>query len=657
MHCVALRVILCKAALRLSASTGTTVNKFLPYMLLGLGVASTCLAGAQSWTAVSNVPNIGANNPLLLTDGTVLIQDGDTPNWYKLTPDINGNYATGTWKQVASMPSSWGPLYFGSEVMPDGRVFAVGGEYNNGPAVWTNKAGVYDPVANVWTPVTVPAPWQGMGDTATAVLPNGLVYVADPLSNETAAFNPATNQFIYPYGGFAKEYNDEAGLTLLPNGNLFRTDCWSSASAEIFNTTTLQWQTLPPMPYNVLDIPDSEMGPAILQYNGTVMQFGGNGSNIEYDPAHNKWIAEPSFPNATAGQVDLADGGAVLLPNGNILVDAGIGYFASSALFYLWNGSTLTAVPGTPDANQVPGGYGNFLLLPNGQALHTDLTSNVYVYSPGGAPNPAWAPTITTVPQQLHISKSYTISGTQFNGLSQGAAYGDDSQSNTNYPIIKITSTQTGHVFYAKEYSPSTMAICTGSQIVSTHFTVPSNTELGAATIQVVANGIASAPVSVVVQPELLPYYVNLYQPKGGQGTNFIGDVPSVSLLDNVFCYATSQLLAQPNVPTEQVCSILAKFNVGQGVTHVKPFVAGIAPSSVTEQLYIYDWKTKQYVYVTQTPFTSADTQLTGTPPGNGSDYVSPSGEVDVVVRGLRPTHLTPLTFTIAIDVISLQFG
>ena len=403
------------------------------------------------------------------------------------------------------------------------------------------------------------------------------------------------------------------------------------------------------MPYNVLDVPDAEMGPAVLQYSGILMQFGGNGNNIQYNPGTNTWLSAPSFPKTTAGQIDVADGGAVLLPNGNILVDAGVGYYDSSAMFFIWNGTTLTPTNGSPDAASVPGGYGNFLLLPSGQVLYTDLSSNVYIYDGGGSPNPAWAPAITSVPQQLHVGESYTISGTQFNGLSQGAAFGDDQQSNTNYPIVRITIKKTGHVYYTREYNPSTMAICTGSQIVSTHFSVPTNTELGAATIQVVTNGIASVPVAVTIQPQLEPYAVLLYP---GQGASPSGNVASISLLDNSFYYATSQL-----VTTEQLCAVEADFNVGLGVTSVKPSAAGVAPTGVTEQLYIYNWTTKAFVYVTAAPFGTADAVVTGTPPGSGSDYVGPTGEVRVIVRGLRPTRLSTSAFRMGIDLVSLQFG
>src|SRR5208282_1131185 len=107
-----------------------------PLRMLGFAMVIVCaaLAVAQSpWTPVNNVPNIGAGAELLLTDGRVLVHDesgnsGTWGNWWTLTPDINGNYANGTWSQVATLPSGYGPLYFASAVLPDGRAVAQGGE-------------------------------------------------------------------------------------------------------------------------------------------------------------------------------------------------------------------------------------------------------------------------------------------------------------------------------------------------------------------------------------------------------------------------------------------------------------------------------------------------------------------------------------------------
>jgi hypothetical protein len=91
------------------------------------------------------------------------------------------------------------------------------------------------------------------------------------------------------------------------------------------------------------------------------------------------------------------------------------------------------------------------------------------------------------------------LSGTQLNGLSQGGAYGDDAQMATNYPLIRITNSGTGHVFYARTYNPGSMGVATGSTVVSVSFAVPAGIELGVSQLEVVTNGIASNPVSVTV--------------------------------------------------------------------------------------------------------------------------------------------------------------
>ena len=128
----------------------------------------------------------------------------------------------------------------------------------------------------------------------------------------------------------------------------------------------------------------------------------------------------------------------------------------------------------------------------------TDGTTDVEIYVPKGAPNSAWAPTITSVPSSVTRGKSYTIQGTQFNGMSQGAAYGDDAQSATNFPLVRMKDS-TGHTYYAITKNFSTMGVATGSKIVSATFIPPATMAPGPATLEVVANGIASSSVSVNV--------------------------------------------------------------------------------------------------------------------------------------------------------------
>lgn len=102
-------------------------------------------------------------------------------------------------------------------------------------------------------------------------------------------------------------------------------------------------------------------------------------------------------------------------------------------------------------------------------------------------------------PTTVKIGSTYTISGTQFNGLSQGAAFGDDAQSATNYPLVRITHIQTGHVSYARTHDFS-IGVATGNKTVSTEFDVLGGTETGPSKLEVVANGIPSLPVDVNVE-------------------------------------------------------------------------------------------------------------------------------------------------------------
>ena len=125
--------------------------------------------------------NAPLSNPLLLTDGTVIAHVSCTGTWWRLTPDITGNYATGSWSQIASLPSGYTPRFFSSAVLPDGRVIIEGGEYNtNCKGEWTTLGAIYDPLTDVWTLVTPPSGWTTIGDSQAIVLANG-VYSASRL--------------------------------------------------------------------------------------------------------------------------------------------------------------------------------------------------------------------------------------------------------------------------------------------------------------------------------------------------------------------------------------------------------------------------------------------------------------------------------------------
>ena len=94
---------------------------------------------------------------------------------------------------------------------------------------------------------------------------------------------------------------------------------------------------------------------------------------------------------------------------------------------------------------------------------------------------------------------TYSISGTLFNGFSEGASYGDDAQMSTNYPLVRIKNHATGHVFYTRTHDHSRMGVevVGSSEIVTTQFDVPPGLEPGPSDLIVVVNGIPSLPIQV----------------------------------------------------------------------------------------------------------------------------------------------------------------
>ena len=488
-----------------------------------------------TWATVTKAPKAGLSNPLLLTDGTVIVADGDTPDWYKLTPDSSGNYADGTWSQIASLPmingKPYGPLYHASAVLASGKVIIMGGEYNNSNhGVWTNEGAIYDPVANTWTSVSPPlgSGWTMIGDAQSVVLANGTFMLA-----ACCAFNPPVDALFLPKslgwtptgaprGGKPIQYQDEQGYTLLPSGDVLTVNVWTHyptanpTNAERYIPGSRKWVSAGNTPVSVVDpiaCGNFEIGPAPLRGDGTVVQFGGNTGCVTgatsdpvavYDSKANTWTAAPDVPSVCGSDgttsCDLADAPAALEPNGNILFAASAGYGGQPTHFFEFTpGNTINQVSDTVDYASTSGAYYyNFLVLPNGQILSTDFSKIAEVYTPVGAAVSGLAPTIYSAPSSVTAGKTYQVVGAQISGRSQGGFYGDDVQTSTNYPIARLTNVASGDVFYAKTTAFSTYSVA-AKALGSTNVTVPANIETGSSTLVLIANGIASNPVLVTV--------------------------------------------------------------------------------------------------------------------------------------------------------------
>ena len=497
--------MLCRDSLQRESSAPTIrgVARVLLNALLfaGIGLLVGVASRAQTVTRLKNQPPDGAQLTFQWTDGTVMAQGYGDSDWWKLTPDITGSYVNGTWTKLPSLPTGYSPEAFSSAVLADGRLVITGGEYNFGNFTLTNMGAIYDPIANTWTSLAPPKNWSYIGDSPSVVLPNGDFLVGNKLTKQLRVLNPKTLHWSSWSSKGKSDFNAEEGWTLLPNGTVLTADVKNAPNSEIYSTALKEWTTAgstivdlhSPSPFGCINYgpndslcyyPPGEIGPQILRPDGTVYVTGsytgtsGPGNSAIYDSLTGKWSVGPVFPNDD----NAGDSFAVLLPNGDVLVEG------DSGRSYVFNGTTLTPGPQTP---------GSLMMLPTGQVLVGG--SPTEAYTPTGTYQTSWQPEISTYPSNITRGSTYSISGTQFNGLSQAAAFGDEYQTATNYPLVRIENNATKHVFYARTHDHSTMGVATGSTTVSTNFDVPSTMETGASTLEVVANGIPSPAVKVTV--------------------------------------------------------------------------------------------------------------------------------------------------------------
>ncbi len=487
--------------------------------------------GPSPWEPLANAPSFIPGTMLLASDGTVLVHEepetGGTRAWYRLTPDANGSYGDGTWSKIASMPKGYEPLYFASAILPDGQMIVEGGEYNGEEDAWSNKGAIYNPAKNSWKAVSPPPGWENIGDAQSDVLANGTFMLSQAcqnclsenftLSTDAALFNEkGLSWTVIPAQG-KNDPNDEEGWTLEPNGKLLTIDTWLTPTTELFTPNSLSWSSAGNTVSSPVNSPEVEIGPQVEMPGGNTFAVGaGTSSEIApepcttkkaaatalYDYASGKWKKGPAIPTSEGMQYDSADGPGSVLPDGNVLFDVSPCVYSPSLEFYLYNAAsnTLSPVANIPNAANDSTYYTRMLALPNGQVLFNDGSEEMEVYTAGGTPNPAWAPSISSISATvIKAGKTASLSGRQLAGLDQGAAYGDDAQDNTNFPLVRITNTASGVVTYARTSNWSSVSIAPGATS-TTDFTVPSGTPAGESSLVVVANGIASQPVTVTIR-------------------------------------------------------------------------------------------------------------------------------------------------------------
>jgi len=470
-----------------------------------LSVSAECSDSTASW---GNWTDKSGNmygpaymhNPLLLTDGRVMGVIGNRV--FALSPDIFGSYTNGTWSELAHMPVDNRPVYFASAVLPSGQVIISGGEYNTNGNY--DRTVLYDPVTNSWSDIPKPSFATVISDAPSVVLPNGQfmlgLCVTSPAMGALLNITSLTwtqKKFFNKIGAWC----DEDGWTMLPNGDMLSvpTSNGGQPVAEVYNFATDTW-SVSGSTVNMLPA-DGEMGPEILKPDGVFIAFGASGNVALYDTVSSVWSAGTPMPLIDGNRCHTTDAPTAVLPNGNVLFACatGPGFGNSGAFFFETDGFTYKPI--TPAlSNDFPYQY-SMLVLPTGEIFMTNPSS---IYTPSAAQKQyqdAWRPVIASI-QKTTLCAADTnikISGTLFNGMTTGAAYGDDVQAATNYPLVRITNMASLHVFYCRTHDHSSMAVQDKTSTVSTYFDVNRNIEVGASTLVVVTNGIPSQPITVTI--------------------------------------------------------------------------------------------------------------------------------------------------------------
>jgi hypothetical protein len=200
-------------------------------------------ATPQSWRPLANPAPFGAGIAQMMTDGTVLVQEANTENWWRLTPDEMGSYQGGTWSMAAALPAGYSPLYYASATLPDGRLIIEGGEYIAGDFAFSARGAIYDPIADHWTEVAPPADWTEIADASSMVLANGKFLLAACCTTALALLDESSLTWT-PFGNDKHDINDEESWALLYDGTMLTVDTNNMTdlkASEIFDPSSGFW--------------------------------------------------------------------------------------------------------------------------------------------------------------------------------------------------------------------------------------------------------------------------------------------------------------------------------------------------------------------------------------------------------------------------------
>jgi hypothetical protein len=438
----------------------------------------------NSWSPIANHPDpqFGDDPSMLISTGKILAGSIGTRNTFLY--DI----ATNTWS--AAIPKVYNDRSDEETwvMLPGNRVlnydlfqsFGTGGAY----------AEVYSAATNSWSSVS-PSDGTALGTipqlSSTALgaelgpalrLHDGRAWIIGA-TGHTAFYDPATNTWsagpdvMGTLSGTPSIFGaDDAPGAITPNGHvIFLADAGPSQFTSSGNITTGS---------NIItNIPST----AILQPSWSVRGTGiPNGS----------FITSVDSPN----QVHMSANATATIVNDTILWG---GTFSRPTQAFDFNPTTNTISPVAPPfpdlgAPNNPAFIYRMLVLPTGQILVSNSSRTLYVYTPDGLPDPAVRPVINAV--TYNGGGVFTLTGKQLNGQSSGSSYGDDAESDENYPIIRLRDAL-GNVFYARSTNWNNVDVATGTVPESVDFTLKPGMTPGNYSLTVVGAGVASFPAFI----------------------------------------------------------------------------------------------------------------------------------------------------------------
>ena len=478
-----------KRALGLMAATVFTVSMPL------------CATAAGTWTAIAALAPEGIDTMLLLPDGTVMAAGAGAWNtWYRLTPDSQGNYANGTWSTLATM--NFTRLYYSSTVLTNGTVLVAGGEYGTGGPT----AEIYDPIANTWTTTPRPSAFKSsratFSDSLSKILPNGNVLVAPvQAAADTVIYVTASN--LWTDGPrFAQNSSlNECSWVKLPDDSILSIE-FIRNNSDRYIPSLNQWIRDADLPVFLWD-QTFEMGAGFLLPDGRAFFLGGTGNTALYTPSggtnQGSWQAGPAIPNSQG----TPDTPAAMMVNGNVLCAVSAiatpdNPYPSPTSFYEYdpvaNAFTQVNSPLGGITWPFPTYVQRMLDLPDGTVLFSSSNRQLWQYHPSGGPLASGKPAISNLVH--NADGSFHLTGTRFNGMSEGAAYGDDAQMDSNYPLVRLTNSNNGNVYYGHTFNWNSTSVMTGNRLVGTDFVPPTGLPTADYTLAVVANGISSDPIA-----------------------------------------------------------------------------------------------------------------------------------------------------------------